>query len=158
MVRCENCGNVISASSKFCPTCGNTMQPTNPVPPQNFAQQQQNYGQPQNYQQYNSQYYGQGAPQNYNQYNTQIYQDQKSKIAAGLLGLFLGTLGIHNFYLGYIGKAVAQLVLTILGYITLIFIIGGVFLAITGIWAVIEGIMILVGAISVDGKGVPLKD
>lgn len=37
---------------------------------------------------------------------------QKSKIVAGLLGLFLGTLGVHNFYLGYTGKAVAQLLLT----------------------------------------------
>ena len=25
---------------------------------------------------------------------------QKSKMAAGLLGIFLGALGIHNFYLG----------------------------------------------------------
>lgn len=38
---------------------------------------------------------------------------QKSKIVAGLLGLFLGTLGVHNFYLGYTGKAVAQLLLTL---------------------------------------------
>lgn len=33
----------------------------------------------------------------------------KSKIAAGLLGIFLGCFGVHNFYLGYTGKAVAQL-------------------------------------------------
>ena len=33
----------------------------------------------------------------------------KSKIAAGLLGIFLGTFGVHNFYLGNTGKAVAQL-------------------------------------------------
>lgn len=38
----------------------------------------------------------------------------KSKMAAGLLGIFLGSLGIHNFYLGYTGKAVAQLLITIL--------------------------------------------
>ena len=42
---------------------------------------------------------------------------QKSKIVAGLLGLFLGTLGVHNFYLGYTGKAVAQLLLTLIGWI-----------------------------------------
>ena len=45
---------------------------------------------------------------------------QKSKIVAGLLGLFLGTLGVHNFYLGYTGKAVAQLLLTLIGWIILI--------------------------------------
>ena len=39
--------------------------------------------------------------------------DAKSKMTAGLLGIFLGFIGVHNFYLGYTGKAVAQLVLTI---------------------------------------------
>lgn len=38
----------------------------------------------------------------------------KSKIAAGLLGIFLGYFGVHNFYLGYTGKAVAQLLITLL--------------------------------------------
>lgn len=28
-------------------------------------------------------------------------ETQKSKMTAGLLGIFLGGLGIHNFYLGY---------------------------------------------------------
>lgn len=28
--------------------------------------------------------------------------DAKSKLVAGLLGIFLGTFGVHNFYLGYI--------------------------------------------------------
>lgn len=76
----------------------------------------------------------------------------KSKMVAGLLGIFLGTLGIHNFYLGYTGKAVAQLLLTIVGWII---IVGP---AISGIWAFIEAIMILIGNISVDGNGKPLKD
>jgi hypothetical protein len=31
----------------------------------------------------------------------------KSRVAYVLLGLFLGGLGIHNFYAGYTGKAVA---------------------------------------------------
>ena len=30
----------------------------------------------------------------------------KSKIAAGFLALFFGTVGVHNFYLGYNKKAV----------------------------------------------------
>ena len=70
--------------------------------------------------------------------------EQKSKLAAGLLGIFLGGLGIHNFYLGYTGKAVAQLLLSCTG--------------ISSIWGLIEGILILCGNINVDGKGVPLKD
>ena len=36
-------------------------------------------------------------------------ETQKSKMTAGLLGIFLGGLGIHNFYLGYTGKAIAQI-------------------------------------------------
>lgn len=76
--------------------------------------------------------------------------EQKSKIAAGLLGIFLGSLGVHNFYLGYTGKAVAQLLITVL---TL-----GIGSIITGIWGLIEGILILTGSINVDGKGIPLRD
>ena len=39
---------------------------------------------------------------------------RKSKAAAGLLGIFLGCFGFHNFYLGYTGRAVAQLLITLL--------------------------------------------
>lgn len=74
----------------------------------------------------------------------------KSKMAAGLLGIFLGSLGIHNFYLGYTGKAVAQLLITILSC--------GVLAIVSEIWGLIEGIQILTGSISVDANGVPLKD
>lgn len=75
---------------------------------------------------------------------------QKSKIAAGILGILLGGLGIHNFYLGYTGKAVAQLLISILSIGFLSFV--------SAIWGLVEGIMILTGSIAVDGKGVPLKD
>lgn len=74
----------------------------------------------------------------------------KSKIAAGILGILLGGLGIHNFYLGYTGKAVAQLLISILSIGFLSFV--------SAIWGLVEGIMILTGSIAVDGKGVPLKD
>ena len=35
---------------------------------------------------------------------------EKSKLTAGLLGIFLGALGIHKFYLGYTKEAVIMLV------------------------------------------------
>ena len=82
----------------------------------------------------------------------------KSKMAAGLLGIFLGQFGVHNFYLGYTGKAVAQLLLTIFGYILAIFIIGIFMVAAAGIWGLVEGIMILSGSINTDANGIPLKD
>ena len=74
----------------------------------------------------------------------------KSKIAAGLLGIFLGSFGVHNFYLGYTSKAVAQLLITVLSC--------GILSFVSGIWALVEGIMILTGSISVDADGVSLKD
>lgn len=40
-------------------------------------------------------------------------KSDKSKLAAGLLGLFLGGYGVHNFYLGNTKRAVIQLLLTI---------------------------------------------
>lgn len=74
----------------------------------------------------------------------------KSKIAAGILGILLGAFGIHNFYLGYTGKGITQLLITILSLGTLSFI--------SGLWGLIEGVMILTGGINVDGEGNPLAD
>ena len=67
----------------------------------------------------------------------------KSKIAAGLFGLFFGAFGVHNFYLGYKNKAILQLVLTIVGFLTIIIAIGAVILIGVEIWTFIESIMIL---------------
>ncbi len=78
------------------------------------------------------------------------YAASKSKIVAGILGILLGSLGIHNFYLGYTGKGIAQLLITVCTC--------GVGSVASGIWGLIEGIMILTGNITVDGKGEPLGD
>lgn len=85
--------------------------------------------------------------------NTTTNQANKSKIAAGILGIFLGTFGVHNFYLGYTGKAVAQLLLTLVGWIAC-----GMGPVIAGIWGFIEGILILTGSINQDANGNPLND
>ena len=74
----------------------------------------------------------------------------KSKMAAGLLGIFLGGFGVHNFYLGYTGKALAQLLITLLTC--------GFGAMISEVWGLIEGIMILTGSINTDANGNPLKD
>ena len=78
----------------------------------------------------------------------------KSKVAAGILALFLGTLGIHNFYLGYTGKALFQLLGTLLSC--------GFLVPLIAIWAFIEGILILVARPGeapwgVDASGMPLS-
>ena len=76
--------------------------------------------------------------------------DAKSRLVAGLLGIFLGSLGIHNFYLGNKDKAMAQLLISVLSCFTLA--------VVSEIWGLIEGILILCGNINVDGSGNPLKD
>lgn len=74
----------------------------------------------------------------------------KSKITAGILGIFLGCFGVHNFYLGYNGKAIAQLLITLLS----IFLLSWV----SAIWGLIEGILILTGNIKKDASGNDLID
>lgn len=74
----------------------------------------------------------------------------KNKIVAGLLGVFLGGFGVHNFYLGYTGKAVAQLLITVLSCCMLSFV--------SSIWGFIEGILILSGNIDTDANGNKLVD
>lgn len=78
----------------------------------------------------------------------------KSKMAAGLLGIFLGGLGVHNFYLGYTTKAVIQLVVSLVGGVITL----GLAALAMEIWGLVEGIMILTGKINVDGKGMPLGE
>ena len=76
--------------------------------------------------------------------------NSKSKIAAGLLGILLGCFGAHNFYLGYTGKAVAQLLITLLSCF--------IFSFVSAVWGLIEGIMILTGSINTDANGNELVD
>ena len=54
-------------------------------------------------------------------------QGEPNKLAAGLLALFLGTLGIHKFYLGYNKAGLTMLLVAVLGAVLLLiptFIIG----------------------------------
>lgn len=83
---------------------------------------------------------------------------QKSKTIAVVLAIFL-PLGIYNFYLGYTRKAVIQLVLTIVGWITIFVLLPLAFVLswALAIWQLVEAVMILVGRITTDGKGIPLK-
>jgi TM2 domain-containing membrane protein YozV/ribosomal protein L40E len=78
----------------------------------------------------------------------------KSKLAAGLLGILLGALGIHRFYLGYTAIGVAQLILALLGFVTC-----GITSIVAWVWGLVEGILILTGQqITKDAQGNPLRD
>ena len=85
-------------------------------------------------------------------YTPLVFPNQKSKIVAGLLGIFLGFLGIHNFYLGHIGRGLTQLLVTVL-LSWLILPPIGMF-----VWGLVEAIQILAGNVVVDAKGIPLKE
>jgi len=74
----------------------------------------------------------------------------KSKLAAGLLGILLGAFGVHNFYMGFTGKAVAQLLITVLSC--------GILSPVSAIWGLVEGIMILTSPDPRDAAGQPMRD
>ena len=40
-------------------------------------------------------------------------RSEKSKIVAGILALLIGGLGIHKFYLGYVGAGIVHIILSI---------------------------------------------
>lgn len=120
---CSNCGSKLGKEEKYCPKCGKKVKEDD---------YQENYN-------YNNTYS-----------NT---RSSKSKMAAGLLGIFLGYLGIHNFYLGYNQKAITQLLLTLIGSWFC-----GIGAIVSGIWGLVEGIQILTGSITTDADGNPLSD
>jgi len=69
----------------------------------------------------------------------------KSKLAAGLLGIFLGWCGVGQFYRGNIGLGFAQLGVSIITF------------GLGGFWGLIEGILVLTSQpgqpLSLDAKG-----
>ena len=177
---CPSCGTPVEAvpqtenTASTEPEVQAQQQPYQEQPYQEQAYQQQTYQQqPYQQQTYQQQSYQQ-QPYQQQPYQQQPYQQQsyqqpyqqtgyqppvytpnvggeaKSKIAAGLLGIFLGCLGVHNFYLGFTGKAIAQLLISVLSC--------GALAVVSAIWGLIEGILILVGNISTDARGIPLTD
>ena len=81
-------------------------------------------------------------------------QALKSKLVAGLLGILLGGLGIHRFYLGYNAIGIIQVVVTV----GLAIPTCGVGALAGHLWGLVEGILILTGNINKDAQGRPLAD
>ena len=162
---CPNCGAAVEAApvetkavdaEPEVQAAQPEVQAAQPEVQQQAYQQQAYQQQPYQQQPYQQQAYQQ-QPYQQQPYQQQPYQQQyynpnmamsqpKSKMAAGLLGLFLGAWGVHNFYLGFTSKAVIQIVVTICTC------------GLGGLWGFIEGIMILAGSINTDANGRPLTE
>lgn len=69
----------------------------------------------------------------------------RNRWVAGVLGVVLGPLGVHRFYLGYVGTGVLQIVVTL------------VTAGIGGLWGFIEGVLCLTGPVMRDVDGLPLR-
>lgn len=149
------------AGSRFQPQPQQAYQGQQPYPPapqpqypaqQPYAGQQAYPSAPQ--QQYPGQYLPmQQAPMPNPAYG---YQQPKSRFAAGLMGIFLGGLGIHRFYLGHARIGVIQLLLTLVVSL----FTAGFSLVVAGLWGFIEGIMIMSRSahFQQDARGIPLRD
>ena len=128
---CPNCGAPIESGSNVCHNCGSI------VGPENGGQYQSNqnsqygpYGSNQNghYDQFgnnqnnqfnaygNNQYqqggqFQQNYQNGYNQFQNYGYQPlpARSKVAAGILFILFGDIGVGNFYMGQIGLGIVDL-------------------------------------------------
>ena len=69
---------------------------------------------------------------------------QQSRLGYILLGFWLGEIGLHNFYAGYIGRGIAQLLITVLSF--------GFLFWISWIWALVEIVVV-----SKNAKGIPFR-
>jgi TM2 domain-containing membrane protein YozV len=120
---CRNCGKEVNALAVACPSCG--------VPPRLERKFCFNCGTATEANQVICTKCGVGL--------VPTGTSEKSKVAAGLLGIFLGALGIHKFYLGYSREGVIML---------LVALIGGVITLGVAVWVValigfIEGVIYL---------------
>lgn len=110
-VACPSCGVPPRLEKKFCPNCGTETQPNQALCTKCGA--------------------AIGA--------STAGGGKKDKMVAGLLGIFLGSLGIHKFYLGYNKEGLIMLLVSVVGS----FVTCGATLSVVGIIGLIEGIMYL---------------
>ena len=118
---CTNCGVHLEDNVSFCPNCG-----------------------------YKVARHTQQAENIMDQLNTgyqQIISRPKSRIIAGILAIVLGSIGAHDFYLGYTRKGITHLLM-------FVFFLGWF----SSIWALIEALYIFTGKTATDADGNPLTD
>ncbi|MEG1442324.1 MAG: TM2 domain-containing protein [Oscillospiraceae bacterium] len=137
---CTNCGGNLNDTDVFCPKCGTSKNDINVCPACGekitpgtaFCS--------------NCGAHVPGAKAQNTRTTNAYGVPQRSRLVAGLLGILLGSLGVHSFYLGYTTRGILQILVTIITC------------GIGAVWGFIEGIMILVKSINVDADGIPLYD
>ncbi len=118
-VACMSCGFAKGTGDKFCANCGNAINPGAVI----------------------CTACGAAAAAK----TTAAVGEEKSKLVAVLLAFFLGSFGIHDFYLGYNKYGIIKIILTVCTGV------GG------SIWALVDFIRLLTGSLHTDANGVELK-
>lgn len=126
LIECPECQSQVSDQAESCPKCGyplekqrEAVRPASPpVEPKVFLA--------------DNPYYSDTSESYSPPPSPQIVKSAKSRGVYIILALFFGFLGVHNFYAGYLGRGLMQLLtVLILGW----FVVGFV---IVFIWIVIE--------------------
>ena len=148
---CSYCGSKISDNVKFCPNCGAQVIKLTlesqigkaPAAPDPFAARpnddsfdpgKEEQVEEASFENVEEQPYEE-RPQNIN-----LPAKRKSKIVAGLLGIFFGGIGLHKFYLGYKRAGLIMLLVTVVcAFVDLRFAS-----RIVGIVGFVEGIMYMI--------------
>ncbi len=97
-------------------------------------------------QNYNYGYQNAYANMPMNQVQNNVIDERKSAVTAGALGVCLGGLGLHSFYLGHNVKGFIQVAISVLT------------LGVGSLWGFTEGVLILSGKTKMDAKGRSLKE
>lgn len=144
-MKCEYCNNEVPAGKTKCPACGAPApaQPEQPQPAAQPAPGGQGYyqGQAPVIQVFASPAAAPGAAP---AAAPAAPASAKSRTVFILLAVFLGSLGIHNFYIGRTLIGVVQLLITLISF--------GALSMVSWIWAIIECIII-----KQDSKGALLS-
>lgn len=117
---CTHCGNYMDDNAIFCPVCGHKVG--------RRARHEGNI-----MDDFGREDYGYS------------YGKSKSRLTAMLLAVFLGTFGIHDFYLGYTKSGIAKILLTMfaLGFVS-------------ELWSLTDAVKIYRGRVDCDANGLPL--
>lgn len=137
-MKCEYCDNPVPNGTTRCPSCGAAMHFQETLKHDDMPNAMQ---MPMPRHEGSMQPPGQPQPTS-SACNPYLFISKKSRIVYIILAAFFGAIGVHNFYAGFVGRGVVQLLITVLSLGTLFWI--------SWTWAIVE-----ICAVDSDGRGVP---